>query len=76
MRANQRRNAATPGTFIAADSYESRQLTFHERLRDGFLAIAKADPERVVVLDAFQNELTIADQIWRTVRARFKLDAN
>ena len=76
MRAKQRRTAATPGTFIAADSYEGRQLSFHQRLRDGFLAIATAEPERVVVLDAFQNEMTIADQIWRTVRARFKPDAS
>ena len=74
MRANQRRATSTSGTFIAADTYESRQLAFHERLRVGFLAIAKAEPDRVVVLDAFQNELTIADQIWRAVCTRFALD--
>ena len=74
-RANQRRTAATPGTFIAADTYESRQLEFHQRLRAGFLAIAKSEPKRVIVIDAFQNELQIADQIWRHVATRFNLAA-
>ena len=27
-----------------ADAYEKRDLEFHERLREGFLAIAKAEP--------------------------------
>ena len=69
-RADQRRSAATPGAFVAADTYEGRRLEFHQQLRDGFLAIAKAEPLRVVLLDAFQNELTIADQIWRFVGDR------
>ena len=74
-RANQRRTSATPGAFLVADTFESRHLEFHQRLRAGFLEIAKAEPERVVVLDAFQNELSLADQIWRHVVARFNLAA-
>jgi dTMP kinase len=73
MRANQRRTAATPGTFIAADTFEGRNLEFHQLLRQGFLSLAKAEPQRVIVIDAFQNELTIADQIWRCVADRFGL---
>lgn len=69
-RAHQRRVATTPGSFIAADTYESRHLDFHQRLRAGFLAIAKAEPDRVVVFDAFQNELMIADKIWHHVCTR------
>lgn len=71
MRANQRRTSASPGTFIAADTFESRHLDFHQRLRLDFLAIAKAEPHRVQVVDAFQNELMIADQIWQHVCERF-----
>lgn len=69
-RADQRRTA-TPGSFLAADTFEGRRLDFHQRLRAGFLEIAKLEPQRVVVIDAFQNELIIADQVWGHVSARF-----
>lgn len=36
----------------AADRFERLDRTFHQRLRDGFLAIAKAEPERCAVIDA------------------------
>lgn len=71
-RADQRRTA-TPGAFIAADTFESRRIEFHQRLREGFLAIARQEPARVFVVDAFQNELAIADQIWALVMARFNV---
>lgn len=34
------------------DSIGSESLAFHERVREGFLAIAKAHPERVTIIDA------------------------
>lgn len=34
------------------DRYERMNVDFHQRLRDGFLAIAKAEPERCAVIDA------------------------
>lgn len=34
------------------DSIGSESLAFHERVREGFLAIARANPERVTVVDA------------------------
>jgi dTMP kinase len=36
----------------AADRFERLDPDFHQRLRDGFLAIAEAEPGRCVVLDA------------------------
>jgi dTMP kinase len=36
------------------DRYERMELAFHERLRRGFLDIAKAEPQRCVVIDAAQ----------------------
>jgi dTMP kinase len=74
-RADQRRTA-TPGAFVAADTYESRRLDFHQRLRAGFLEIARQEPNRVIVVDAFRNELVIADEIWRHVSSRFGITAN
>lgn len=35
--------------------YESMALAFHERVRKGYLAIAKKDPKRCVVLDATES---------------------
>lgn len=35
-----------------ADSIGSESLAFHDRVREGFLAIARAHPERVTVIDA------------------------
>jgi dTMP kinase len=38
-------------------------LAFHARVRDGFLAIAAAEPERVVVVDATRSEDDVAAEI-------------
>jgi dTMP kinase len=45
------------------DKYEGLELTFHERLRKGFLDIAKKEPLRCIVLDASQTQDEIATQI-------------
>ncbi len=37
------------------DRYERMDAAFHQRLRDGFLAIAEAQPERCAVIDARGN---------------------
>jgi dTMP kinase len=40
-------------------------VEFHRRVRQGFLALAAAEPERFVVVDAEPR----ADDVWRAVRA-------
>lgn len=55
--------------------YEGFDLAFHERLRQGFLAIAKAAPERCVVLDASGTVDAVAEAVWAAVRARFEVKA-
>jgi dTMP kinase len=72
-RASQRRSVAVQGTPLVADSFEGREMQFHQRLRQGFLDLARAEPHRIVVLDGFQNQLTLADLIYRIVTERFKL---
>ena len=47
-RAAERAKELTAGE----DRYERMDIAFHQRLRDGFLAIAKAEPERCAVIDA------------------------
>jgi len=46
-RANNRR-----GNAILADHFEAESVAFHERVRSGFLAVARAEPQRVVVIDS------------------------
>jgi dTMP kinase len=53
-----------------ADAFEKRDLDFHERLRSGYLAIAKSDPRRCIVLDATKQPEPIASEIWGHVVRR------
>ncbi len=69
-RAHQRREATTDAT-APIDTFESQRLDFHQRLREGFLAIARAAPERVLVIDAALDEVAIADLVWARVSAKF-----
>ena len=46
------------------DRLDRETLDFHERVRDGFLNTAKAEPDRIAVLDASQPALEIADRLW------------
>jgi len=50
--------------------YERFDLAFHERLREGFLAIAKAAPERCVVIDAGGAVDQVADAVWGMIVSR------
>ncbi len=45
-------------------------LDFHRRVRDGFLALAAAEPVRFVVLDATRSIDVVAEAIARAVDAR------
>ena len=50
--------------------FESRQLEFHQNLRQGFLAIAKREPKRCVVLNADKNIETLHREIVEVVQSR------
>ncbi|KAA2241117.1 dTMP kinase [Salinarimonas soli] len=54
----------------AADRFEQEDIDFHARLREAFLAIARAEPERCAVIDARGEPGQVADEIWRTIRER------
>jgi dTMP kinase len=45
-------------------------MAFHERLREGFLAVAKAEPERCVVIDADDSLEAVEAAVWAAVQAR------
>jgi dTMP kinase len=50
--------------------YERFDLAFHERLREGFLTIAKSAPERCAVVDAGGPIDQVADAVWKAVVSR------
>lgn len=58
------------GRGSAADRYERLGAEFFGRIREGFLAIAAAEPERCVVIDAEADEQTVATRILDAVVGR------
>ena len=55
------------------DRFETMNLAFHRSLRQEFLAIAKAEPRRCVVIDATEGERRVEEKVWSIVRERFTL---
>jgi len=49
---------------------EAESLTFHARIRAGFLALAEAMPDRWLVLDASRSPEAVQADIWNAVSAR------
>jgi dTMP kinase len=55
-----------------ADRFESETLEFHQKLRAGFLALAKSAPERCVLIDVTAPRQEVATQIWNVVEQRLR----
>ncbi len=53
-----------------ADRFESEGLSFHRILRQAFLDIAAAEPQRCAIIDADQSEDAVAAAIWSAVETR------
>ena len=62
------REAATNTT---ADRMERAGEEFHARLRNGFAALAKAEPDRIVTIDANGAPDEVWELIWKSMR-RFR----
>ncbi|MBI2870002.1 MAG: dTMP kinase [Chloroflexi bacterium] len=50
------------------DRFENEAVTFHERVRDGYLKLAAWEPERWLVVNSGQPEDMVAQVIWQKVR--------
>ena len=61
-----RRKAATPEEW---NRMEAQAVAFHQRVREGYLALAAQDPDRWLVVDATQSQAVIHRQIRERVRA-------
>lgn len=54
---------------VRDDRFEREAMEFHAMVRKGYLAIAKAEPERVKVVDATKDIQSMHSEIWGTVDA-------
>ena len=50
------------------DSFEREEFGFHQRVRDGYLKLAAANPESWIVIDASLPETTVEEMVWEYVR--------
>jgi len=50
--------------------FESKGLAFHQRLRDGFLQIARDHPERCVLIDRAGDGDPVETRVWAAVQDR------
>ena len=62
--------ARDAGTQSTETRFESMTLAFHQRLRQGFVELAAANPERIVTVDASAGIDAVAGAVLDAVRAR------
>lgn len=58
-----------------ADRFESEAVAFHEAVRQSFLATARKEPKRCVVIDATQTPDVVEQAIWTVVEKRLLEDS-
>lgn len=57
---------------IKDDRFEREALAFHQKVREGYLSIAKSEPDRIKVIDACQDVETMQNEIWKVVNGMLK----
>ena len=63
-------SAAATSAAQTEDRFEQLGISFHARIREGFLTIAAEDPDRCVVVDAAQDVDKVAETVWAIVEQR------
>jgi len=58
------------------DRFESESLAFHARVRRGYLEMARADPQRWLVVDGRLPRKVIEETIWKRVSVLLKRELN
>lgn len=53
-----------------ADAFELRDKSFHEAVRQAFVDVARAEPERCVLLDASRSADEVAQNAWEQIEVR------
>jgi dTMP kinase len=55
--------------------FEAKGRDYHERVRQGFLAIAKAEPRRCAIIDASRSVNEVSAAVLQALRDRLGIDA-
>ena len=63
--------ALEDGLALTGDRFEKEDIEWHKRLRESFLAIARANPDRCVVISAEQTEDALEAAVWGAVGSKF-----
>ena len=50
-----------------ADRFEQETLAFHQRIREGYLEMARQEPRRWVIIDGTQSKQKVRQDIWHHV---------
>ena len=66
--------ARSRGTAVGEDRFEKLGTGFHQRLRQGFLEIAAAEPKRCAVIDANDDVVAITAALKATISGRLGLE--
>jgi len=62
-----KRIGARPRTGPLSDAFEKRELAYHQRLRDGFAALTRMEPQRCLLIDGARETAAIAADVWSHV---------
>ncbi|MBI2359387.1 MAG: dTMP kinase [Deltaproteobacteria bacterium] len=64
--------SAGANTRKGQDRFEREEVEFHERVRQGFLELARSEPDRVCVVDALESIGQVHERIRKVVDAKMK----
>ena len=56
---------------VKEDRFEKEDLAFHQRVREGYLLLARREPNRIVVLDGMKDEQTLHREILNRLPAGY-----
>jgi len=54
-----------------ADRMEEEEMPFYERVRQGYLELARLEPDRMIVIAAERDVETIETEIWNLIQQRY-----
>ena len=69
LRAKGRQDEAVEGS--SWTRFEQEEIDFHQKVRQGFLALAKDPAQHIAVIDGTKSIKEVADNAWKAVRSRF-----
>ena len=59
----------------ALSRFDAESASYHRQLQEGFRTVARAEPERCLLIDAARAPGEIADDVWRAVETRLLAEA-